>query len=225
MTSPFSALIIGASRGIGLGIVRQLSMQGWQVVATCRGAVPADSPADAQWLKLDINQQDERIALKERLLSEQFDLIFINAGVYGPAHQDVAQANDDEIVELFMTNTFSPVRCAAALIPLVKPQTGVMALMTSELGSLNENDAATYPLYAASKAALNMLTRGLRDTAARRELTLLSVHPGWVQTDMGGANATLTVEQSCSGIVSQVLAWRGKGGHHFIDYVGNVLRW
>lgn len=124
-----------------------------------------------------------------------------------------------------MTNTFSPVRCAAALIPLVKPQTGVMALMTSELGSLNENDAATYPLYAASKAALNMLTRGLRDTTAQREVTLLSVHPGWVQTDMGGANATLTVEQSCSGIVSQVLAWRGKEGHHFIDYAGNVLRW
>ncbi|VTR43359.1 short chain dehydrogenase [Serratia fonticola] len=65
--------------------------------------------------------------------------------------RDVAQANDDEIVELFMTNTFSPVRCAAALIPLVKPQTGVMALMTSELGSLNENDAATYPLYAAAR--------------------------------------------------------------------------
>ncbi|WP_260514167.1 SDR family oxidoreductase [Serratia fonticola] len=225
MTSPFSALIIGASRGIGLGIVRQLSVLGWQVVATCRGAEPADSPADTQWLKLDINQQDERIALKERLLSQQFDLIFINAGIYGPVHQDVAQANDDEIVELFMTNTFSPVRCAAALIPLVKPQTGVMALMTSELGSLNENDAATYPLYAASKAALNTLTRGLRDTAAPREVTLLSVHPGWVQTDMGGANATLTVEQSCSGIVSQVLAWRGKGGHHFIDYAGNVLRW
>lgn len=225
MTSPFSALIIGASRGIGLGIVRQLSMQGWQVVATCRGAVPADSPADTQWLKLDINHHDERIALKERLLSQQFDLIFINAGVYGPAHQDVTQANDDEIVELFMTNTFSPVRCTAALIPLVKPQTGVMALMTSELGSLNENDAATYPLYAASKAALNMLTRGLRDTAALQEVTLLSVHPGWVQTDMGGTNATLTVEQSCVGIVSQVLAWRGKGGHHFIDYAGNVLRW
>jgi NAD(P)-dependent dehydrogenase (short-subunit alcohol dehydrogenase family) len=225
MTSPFSALIIGASRGIGLGIVKQLSMQGWQVVATCRGVVPADSPADTQWLKLDINHHDERIALKERLLSQQFDLIFINAGVYGPAHQDVTQANDDEIVELFMTNTFSPVRCAAALIPLVKPQTGVMALMTSELGSLNENDAATYPLYSASKAALNMLTRGLRDTAAQREVTLLSVHPGWVQTDMGGTNATLTVEQSCSGIVSQVLAWRGKGGHHFTDYAGNVLRW
>ncbi len=73
MTSPFSALIIGASRGIGLGIVRQLSMQGWQVVATCRGAVPADSPADTQWLKLDINHQDERIALKERLPPQQFE--------------------------------------------------------------------------------------------------------------------------------------------------------
>lgn len=225
MTSPFSALIIGASRGIGLGIVRQLSMQGWQVVATCRGAVPAGSPLDTQWLKLDINHQAERTALKQRLLSQQFDLIFINAGVYGPDHQDIAQANDDELAELFMTNAFSPVRCAAALMPLVKPKVGVMALMTSELSSLNENAAATYPLYAASKAAMNMLTRGLQDTAEQRELTLLSVHPGWVQTDMGGVNAPLTVEESCSGIVNQVQAWRGKGGHHFVDYSGKVLRW
>lgn len=225
MVSPVSALIIGASRGIGLGLVKQLSMLRWQVVATCRGAAPTDSPADTEWLTLDINHRDERVSLREQLSSRQFDLIFINAGVYGPSHQDVTQANDDEVIGLFMTNTFSPVRCAAELLPLLKPQTGVIALMTSELGSLNENPSATYPLYAASKAALNMLTRGLLEEAKPQGLTLLSIHPGWVQTDMGGANATLTIEESAAGIVKQVQIWRGQGGHHFIDYSGKALRW
>lgn len=225
MVSPVSALIIGASRGIGFGLVKQLSMLSWQVVATCRGTPPPDSPPDTEWLTLDINHHDERVALKEQLSSRQFDLIFINAGVYGPSHQDVTQANDDEVIELFLTNTFSPIRCAAELLPLLKSQTGVIALMTSELGSLNENSSATYPLYAASKAALNMLTRGLLAAAEPQGLTLLSVHPGWVQTDMGGANATLTIEQSSAGIVSQIQTWRGKGGHHFIDYSGKSLRW
>lgn len=225
MVSPVSALIIGASRGIGLGVVKQLSMLNWQVVATCRGTLPADSPTDTEWLMLDINHPDERVVLQVQLSPRQFDLIFINAGVYGPSHQDVTQANDEEVMKLFMTNTFSPVRCAAELLPLLKPQTGIMALMTSELGSLNENSSATYPLYAASKAALNMLTRGLLDVAAPQGLTLLSVHPGWVQTDMGGTNAPLTIEESAAGIVSQMRAWRGKGGHHFIDYSGKSLRW
>ncbi|MCC3703529.1 SDR family oxidoreductase [Rouxiella badensis] len=225
MTSTPSALIIGASRGIGLGLVQQLSARGWQVAATCRGEIPSKSPSDVQWLTVDINHKDQRQALKSQLSAHKFDLIFINAGVYGPAHQDISQSSDEVLMALFMTNAFSPVRCAAELLPLIKSQTGVMALMTSQLASLNENGSATYPLYAASKAALNMLTRGLLDTAKTQNCTLLSVHPGWVQTDMGGQNATLTIEQSTQGIVEQIEAWSGKGGHHYVDYSGHTLQW
>lgn len=220
-----SALIIGASRGIGLGIVNQLSGRGWQVAATSRGTSPEDSPASIEWLTVDINDQVQRQALKDQLSGHQFDLIFINAGVYGPAHQEITQASDHDIFSLFMTNAFSPVRCASELLPLLKPRTGVLALMTSQLASLNENSSATYPLYAASKAALNMLTRGLLHETQLKNHTLLSVHPGWVQTDMGGKNATLTIEESTDGIAKQIVAWSGKGEHHFIDYSGNILKW
>lgn len=225
MHTSASALIIGASRGIGLGIVKQLAYLGWHVTATCRGTPPEHSPLSVQWLTVDINDQVQRQTLNAQLSSREFDLIFINAGVYGPDHQDVNQASEQEIFALFMTNTFSPVRCATELLPRLKPQTGVLALMTSQLASLNENDSATYPLYAASKAALNMLTRGLKNANRESDFTLLSIHPGWVQTDMGGKNATLTVEESTEGIAEQVLAWRGKGGHHFIDYSGKTLKW
>lgn len=225
MTHSRKALIIGASRGIGLGVVNVLAERGWQVTGTTRNAAPAGSAASAEWLKLDINKADERKAFTDALSGRQFDVIFVNAGVFGPDHQDVNQASDDDIIQLFMSNAFSPVRCASELLPLLTPKTGIMALMTSELSSLNENASCTYPLYSASKAALNMLTRALKETTDQHGQTLLSVHPGWVQTDMGGENATLTIDESTKGIVDQFEAWRGKGGHHFVDYSGRELRW
>ncbi|MCU5771132.1 SDR family oxidoreductase [Erwiniaceae bacterium BAC15a-03b] len=218
------ALIIGASRGIGLGLATTLAERGWLVTATTRNAIPESHPA-IDWLTLDINDAGQRSALQEPLSTSQFEVIFINAGVFGPEHQDVMQASDDELLALFTTNAFSPVRCAAELLPLLTPETGILALMSSQLASLNENNDATYPLYAASKAALNMLSRELAQTTARHSQTLLCVHPGWVQTDMGGSEATLTVAQSASGIADQLDKWRGKGGHHYVDYAGNVLTW
>ena len=225
MTDSKKALIIGASRGIGLGVVDVLVKRGWQVTATTRAAVPAKSPASVDWVKLDINKSEAREAVKDALSESRFDLIFVNAGVFGPGHQDINQATDEEMIQLFLTNAISPVRTAAEFLPLLKHRTGVLALMTSELSSLNENEVATYPLYSASKAALNMLTRGLQAATEKQELTLLSVHPGWVKTDMGGEDATLTVEESATGIADQFDAYRGKGGHHFVEYSGRKLRW
>ena len=225
MSDSKKALIIGASRGIGLGVVDVLAKRGWQVTATTRDAIPAKSPATVEWVKLDINKSEAREAVKDALSESHFDLIFVNAGVFGPDHQDIHQASDEEILKLFLTNAISPIRCAGDFLPLLNHRTGVLALMTSELSSLNENEVATYPLYSASKAALNMLSRGLQGQVEKQELTLLSVHPGWVQTDMGGENATLTVTESATGIVDQFEAWRGKGGHHFVEYSGRELRW
>lgn len=223
MTTP-QALIIGASRGIGLGLANTLADRGWQVTATTRKEIP-DGQAGIRWLTLDINLPAQREALAAELAGQQFEVIFINAGVYGPDHQTLSRTTDDELMALFMTNTFSPLRCAESLLPLVTPRSGILALMTSQLASLNENPDATYPLYAASKGALNMLARGLSSQTDAQGQTLLCVHPGWVQTDMGGKNAPLTVAQSAAGIADQLVAWRGKGGHHYIDYRGKLLAW
>ncbi|PKE29426.1 short-chain dehydrogenase [Rahnella sp. AA] len=225
MTDSKKALIIGASRGIGLGVVNVLAERGWQVTGTTRNAAPAGSAGSAEWLKLDINKADERASFKDALSGRQFDLIFVNAGAFGPEHQDASLASDEELIQLFMTNAFSPVRSARELLPLLAPKTGIMALMTSELSSLNENPSCTYPVYSASKAALNMLTRALKETTDQHGQTLLSIHPGWVQTDMGGENATLTIAESTQGIADVFAAWRGKGGHHFVEYSGRELRW
>jgi len=223
METQKQALIIGASRGLGLGLANTLAHRGWKVFATSRHASPVSDSA-IHWLTVDINEPTQRQTLKNEIEETLFDLIFINAGVFGPDHQDIEQAKDEELSALFLTNAISPVRCAAELLPLLSPADGVLALMTSQLASLNENPSATHPLYSASKSALNMLSRGLSERLASDQ-TLLNLHPGWVQTDMGGENATLTVEQSTQGIADQLELWSGKGGHHYLDYAGRQLSW
>lgn len=216
------ALVIGASRGIGLGLANTLAQRGWQVTATTRTHAPVSDSA-ISWLNVDINETSQRETLRQALDEKTFDLIFINAGIFGPDDQDILRASDEALFSLFMTNAVSPVRCAIELKPQLNPN-GVLALMTSQLASLNENASATHPLYSASKAALNMLSRPVAASLGAAQ-TLLAVHPGWVQTDMGGENATLTIEESTAGIVDQLEQWQGKGGHHYVDYAGNELKW
>ena len=216
------ALVIGASRGIGLAVVKALAAQGWQVTATYRSRAPE---AAAQWHALDMTHQEEVQQLATALQGESFDAMLINAGIAGPSQQNLLQSSDAELAQLFLTNAIAPVRCAETLLPLLAKQNGVIGFTTSILGSLNENDTATMPIYSASKSALNMLSRALLPQVEAHNATLLSLHPGWVKTDMGGESAPVTVEQSGEGLVQQLVAYRGRSGHHYVDYAGQLLQW
>lgn len=223
MANENTILIIGASRGIGLGLVEQFSAQGWQVTATYRGTVPQNS--SAQWLALDITDPASQQHFIEQLAGQTFSAIVINAGIYGPAEQRLDQATDAQLNQLFLTNSFAPVRLAQRLLPQLASHGGVLAFTSSQMASLSENPQAEMPLYAASKAALNMLVRALQPTAEQAGVTLLSLHPGWVQTDMGGEQAPVTVVQSSLGLREVITAAANKGGHHYLDYQGQTLEW
>ncbi|MBS0849009.1 SDR family oxidoreductase [Citrobacter sp. JGM124] len=225
MSQPRNALIIGASRGIGLGLSKRLQQQGWAVSATRRGLAGAEESPEIKWVTLDINNTQQSITFGQMLPPEQFDVIVVNAGVYGPEHQSVNTATVDELLSLFMTNTFSPIRIAEATLHALKANTGILAFTSSKLASLNENPQADMPLYSASKSALNMLTRALLPGMESRGQTLLSLHPGWVQTDLGGTSAPLTVADSVQGLVKVLESYKGKGGHHFVDYNMQGLSW
>ena len=225
MSKQHQALIIGASRGIGLGLSQELHHRGWAVSATRRQSVGAEVYSAFTWLTLDINDVQQSTAFAQLLQPGQYDVILINAGVQGPAHQSASSATPEELLSLFMTNTFSPVRLANLVLDAVKPGTGILAFTSSILASLNENTQADLPLYSASKSALNMLTRALLPETDSRGLTLLSLHPGWVQTDLGGAQAPLTVAESVKGLANVLESYQGKGGHHFVDYTSTPLTW
>ncbi|GAN81023.1 SDR family oxidoreductase [Acidocella aminolytica] len=221
------ALIIGASRGLGLGLMKEYLRRGWNVTATVRTAVSGaglENYFDQLTMDtLDINNSHMVEAFLARMKGRVFDVIVLNAGIYGPREKKVSEATQEEVTHLILTNAIAPVRLAERLVPLLRPEMGVLAFMSSVLGSLevNANDAS--PLYAASKAMLNRLTRAF--AAEHEYLTIVNLHPGWVRTDMGGENATLDVETSARGMADVLGARAGQGGHEFLDYRGKIIPW
>ena len=228
MSTPKTALIIGASRGLGLGLVKQLLQDGWDVTATVRDPNKADAlkaVGPVQIEKLDMDDQQAVIALAQRLKDRTFDLLFVNAGVKGPVNQEPGHVTLAEVGQLFFTNAVAPINLAQRFVGQIRKDTGVLAFMSSVLGSVTIPDGSDLALYKASKAALNSMTNSFITQLGEPKPTVLSLHPGWVKTDMGGENAHIDVETSVRGLVDQVNAYTGKGGHHFVDYKGDTIAW
>ena len=232
MTKPH-ALVIGASRGIGLGLVRELASRGWTVIGTARDlskateltALAAASGGAVRTAVVDTADAASAETLRDSLKDEVFDLILVNAGVGGPQDMTTRTVSREAFTDLFVTNALAPVRLAELLVKTVKPQTGVIGLMTSMLGSVEGASAGGFELYRASKAALNSFTRSFAARHKDQGLAVLSLHPGWVKTDMGGANAPVSVEESTRGLINVVERAQADRGDGFFDYTGATLPW
>lgn len=226
---PKTVLIIGASRGLGLGLAKQFASEGWQVIATVRDPQRADqlkNVANVRVEPLDMDNVANVEALVQRLSGTVLDLLYINAGISGSRQLSADNAAREDVSQLFVTNAVAPVRLAKQMLPLIDPQAGVITFMSSIMGSVESGPGMGMPLYGASKAALNHLTRNfVAELGEGTSLTVLSMHPGWVRTDMGGEQAPLDIETSCRGMVEQVNRAAGQGGHRFIDYQGEQLPW
>jgi len=227
-----TALVIGASRGLGLGLVKELASRGWKVIATLRSPKTAagltayadKSNGNVRQETLDLEDSAAIDALAKRLSGETFDLVFVNAGISLRGTSASAAARDD-IARLFLTNAVAPIHVAEAFLPRMRDGSGVIAMMSSGLGSVANNFRGGPDLYSASKAALNKLTRGFATGLGARKLTILSISPGWVRTDMGGPSAMLSVEQSCRGVVDVIEAKAGSGAHGFYSHEGAEVAW
>ena len=223
-----TVLVIGASRGLGLGLAKQFSSEGWQVIATVRNSQQADVLNQIPQVRvetLDMTDAASVDALAKRLEGTQLDVLFVNAGVAGPQEKPATQATEAEVGQLFFTNAVAPLRLAERLRPAVNPERGVIVFMSSVLGSVETGPGMGMSLYGASKAALNHMTRTFVSELGETGLTVLSMHPGWVKTDMGGDQAPLDIETSTRGMVEQVTRALGRGGHHYLDYKGDQLPW
>lgn len=222
-----TALVIGASRGLGLGLAREFAGRGWAVTGTVRAEADKGpllaAGADAEIA--DVTNPGSLRALRDALARRQggmLDVLLLNAGVIGPAHQDAGRMTHAEAGALFLVNAVAPVAAARLLLDRLAPG-GVVAFMSSRLGSVTAA-RGDFELYGASKAALNSLTRAMTATLDR-PLAVLSLHPGWVDTDMGGPGADLDVATSACGVANVIAARRGVPGSAFLDHKGAELPW
>ncbi len=226
-----TVLLIGASRGLGCAIAAEYLDRGARVVATVRGPgrTPLHELQDTAGERLDIEHVDitalEQVrALRERLGTRSFDLLFVNAGVTNDPNDTPATVSAEEFTRLMVTNALSPMRVIETLGELV-PADGTVAIMSSGQGSIANNERGGFEIYRASKSALNQLMRSYAARHRDDPRTLLLMAPGWVQTEIGGPKAPLTISDSIPGLVTTIDAQRGHPGLKYLDYQGKTVSW
>ena len=226
-----TALVVGASRNLGLAISGQLLRRGWDVVATVRGSEPEGLRRIAEECgstltveRLDITEQEQIAGLRKRLGGLSLDLLFVNAGVTNE-DQPVGEVSTEVFCDVMVTNALSPMRVVEGLGDLVAPS-GTIAVMSSRQGSVSFNTRGGHEVYRASKSALNQLMRSYAARHRDDPRTLLLTHPGWVKTELGGPGAPLEVEESARGVVDVIERHAGDGGGlQFLDYQDQVVPW
>jgi NAD(P)-dependent dehydrogenase (short-subunit alcohol dehydrogenase family) len=226
-------LVTGANRGIGLEFVRQYADTGATVHACARKPAEAAALADiagksggrVQVHALDVADFDAIDALARTLRDVPVDLLINNAGVYGPASQTAADFDPDGWLTTFRVNTLAPMRMVQAFLPHLRAGKGkTVATLTSQMGSITNNDGGYYA-YRSAKAALNSAMRGLSADLRGDNLILVVMHPGWVKTDMGGDAAPLRPEDSVRDMRA-VIAGLGAGDNgRFFNHDGSELPW
>lgn len=223
-----TVLIVGASRGIGQEFVRQYRKSGWRVLATARDGAALDALNDlgAQTYSLDVAAPDEIATLGEKLDGEPLDAAILVSGVYGPRTEGIESILAEDFDYVMHTNVRGPMLLMPVLLPLVEAAGGVFAVISSKMGSISDTSSTTGWLYRVSKAALNDALK-LASIEAQRA-TCVSLHPGWVRTDMGGAQAAIEPARSVTGmreVLAQAAASRDAFNGRFYQYDGTPLDW
>ena len=224
-------LVVGASRGLGLAIASEFLKRDWNVIGTVRSGrtglndLAAAHPGRVEIETLDINEPDEVAGLRQRLSGRRLDILFVNAGTTTrEEHVLIGQVSTEEFVRVMTTNALSPMRVVEALQDLV-PGDGLIGVMSSGQGSIANNEKGMREVYRGSKAALNMFMRSFAARQADTERAMVLMAPGWVRTDLGGAQAPFSVEESIPALVEVLLSKLGIPGLQYLDRFGKTVPW
>ena len=233
-------LITGANRGIGLEYVKQLLKIGDTVIAAARQpeksdslrALQGDFKKTLQVAKLDLNRWESIDAFADSLCDQKIDILVNNAGLYGgswdnASHRQSKNNMDYELWEEIMrVNVMAPFRLTRALeASLALGQNPLVVMMSSDLGSIENNTQGQSYAYRSSKSALNMITKGLSVELKENGIRLIAMAPGWTQTDLGGTNAQWKVEDSVANQIKTISALDPKDTGLFLNLLGESVPW
>ena len=210
-------LVTGAGRGLGQELARQYAEDGWRVIGTERGAKAEH--------RLDVTDPAQVRSLAAKLKGTPIDVLFCNSGIIGKRGMALGSFDYDSWTEVLRVNLLGVAAVIEAFVENVAAsERKVIAVMSSRLGSISESSGVTLP-YATSKAALNLLAKGLAATLAPRGIMVVALSPGWVRTDMGGAGAPLSPQTSIAGLRKVLGGLKQADSGKFFSHDGSTIPW
>jgi NAD(P)-dependent dehydrogenase (short-subunit alcohol dehydrogenase family) len=230
-TAP-TILLVAASRGLGLAMAEEFLKKGWNVVGTIRGGSAQAKLHDlADTFKgrlevetLDICEQAQVTALRERLSGRVFQMLFVNAGTTNNPTETIGDVTTEEFVRVMVTNSLCPMRVVEFLQDLVSAD-GLIGVMSSGQGSVTNNVRGMREVYRGSKAALNQFMRSFAARQSGKSRAMVLMAPGWVRTELGGPQAPLSIEETVPNLVNVLIKKQGNAGLEYLDYLGRTVPW
>ncbi|MSQ80740.1 MAG: SDR family oxidoreductase [Candidatus Methylopumilus sp.] len=228
--SSYTVLITGANRGLGLKFVERYASDQYRVIACCRNIKKGDALHKLQDLfkhieiyKLDVSNFAS-IDIFAKTFKGPIDILINNAGVYpGSSFEDI---DIDGWLEAFKINSLAPFKMTKTFLPhLKKSQLKKVASLTSKMGSIEDNTSGGEYLYRSSKTALNMIMKSLSIDLLTHGIATITLHPGWVRTDMGGPHGLIDTEESVSGMKHQIDQLTTKTSGQFVAFDGKKIPW
>ena len=226
----YTVLITGANRGLGLEFVKQYAIDGYQVIACTRKINKKDELHQLQenFKAISIHKLDvanfSSIDLFAKSFKKPIDILINNAGVYPDS--SINHVDYKTWLDTFKINTLAAFKMTEAFLPhLKKGQLKKIVSLTSKMGSIDDNSGGGEYLYRSSKTALNMVMKSLSIDLNPYDLSLITLHPGWVRTDMGGPNGLIDVDESVTGMKRQIDKLSIKTSGQFIAYDGKKIPW
>lgn len=229
-------LITGANRGIGLELVKQYYSENWHVIACSRHTDTIESEINQRshtatqgkltLIQADVTKAEDIKKISNTVEDLNIDILYNNAGVWGPSNIEFGSIQAELWLEVFRVNTLAPLLLAQALIKqIARSKLKIIVNMSSSMGSIENNTSGGGYIYRSSKAALNAVTKSLAIDLKDKEIIVVSLHPGWVKTDMGGENAPLTPAESVQGIKKVLSGLSLQDTGSYLAHNGNKLPW
>tara|TARA_A100001388_G_scaffold164644_1_gene122957 strand:+ start:107 stop:790 length:684 start_codon:yes stop_codon:yes gene_type:complete len=225
-----TVMITGSNRGLGLECARQYADEGWRVIATCRNPGNAIKLAslkgELEIHALDISDHGQILSLADSLREEAIDLLFNNAGIFDPSPSQLVDIDYNAWENFIRVNVMSPLMvCATFSDHVAASDLKKIAIMSSKMGSIDDNNSGGSYIYRSSKAALNAVMKSLSIDLAPRGISVAILHPGWVRTDMGGPNGLIDAPESVNGLLKVIKDLNLKNSGRFYSYDGSEIAW